>query len=363
MAATTIADVTCRPLTLALREPFAIASGSQSFAPNVLVELRLADGTIGWGEAAPFKAVTGETQEQTVGAVHELAATLIGTDARRWRQLALAMRVGHEQAAAARCGIECALLDAVTKRIDLPLWCFFGGAGTEVDTDMTITAGSVTHAAQSARDVVRRGITTIRIKVGGEIGIDEMRVVAVHDAAPDARLLLDGNCAYDAAAACALLDRLQARGIVPVLFEQPTPRYDWDGLCRVTRHSDVPVAADESVTTAKDALRVATLGAASCVNIKLMKAGIAEALDIAAVCRAAGLQLMIGGMVESSLAMTVNAHFAAGLGEFTFVDLDTPMFMVNEPFTGGFHQQGGRLSVAHVHGGHGVVPRRLGNGV
>ena len=68
----------------------------------------------------------------------------------------------------------------------------------------------------------------------------------------------------------------------------------------------MPVAADETVTTATDALRAARDGAVTCINIKLMKAGIAEALDIAAVCRTAGIDLMIGGMVESILAMTVS---------------------------------------------------------
>jgi L-alanine-DL-glutamate epimerase-like enolase superfamily enzyme len=61
-------------------------------------------------------------------------------------------------------------------------------------------------------------------------------------------------------------------------------------------------------------------------------------------------------MVESILAMTVSAHFAAGQGGFSFVDLDTPMFMAEQPFAGGFAQHGGRLSVAALGPGHGVVP-------
>ena len=117
------------------------------------------------------------------------------------------------------------------------------------------------------------------------------------------------------------------------------------------------VAADETVTTSEDALRIVREGAAGCVNVKLMKAGIVEALDIAALCRAAGIRLMIGGMVESLLAMTVSAHFAAGQGGFAFVDLDTPMFMAEQPFAGGFTQQGGFLSVAASGSGHGVTPR------
>jgi L-Ala-D/L-Glu epimerase len=92
------------------------------------------------------------------------------------------------------------------------------------------------------------------------------------------------------------------------------------------------------------------------LNIKLMKMGIAEALDVVGIARAAGLGLMIGGMVESILAMTCSACFAAGLGGFTFVDLDTPMFLAVNPFDGGFAQQGATLALDQIAMGHGVTP-------
>jgi L-Ala-D/L-Glu epimerase len=92
------------------------------------------------------------------------------------------------------------------------------------------------------------------------------------------------------------------------------------------------------------------------INIKLMKCGIAEALDIAAIARAAGMGLMIGGMVESTLAMTVSACFAAGLGGFSFVDLDTPLFMAETPLVGGMRYEGARITLDHIEAGHGVTP-------
>ena len=79
---------------------------------------------------------------------------------------------------------------------------------------------------------------------------------------------------------------------------------------------------------------------------------------MATIARAAGLGLMIGGNVESILAMTVSACFAAGLGGFEFADLDTPLFMAENPFEGGYALDGGRISVAHITSGHGVAPRR-----
>ena len=354
---TTIVELTARPLDIPLVEPFSIATGSQPLAQNVLVGVRLADGTVGYGEAAPFPAVTSETQSSTLAALAELAPQVEGTDGRGWRPLAMRLRQAQPVAAAARCAIETAVLDALLRRAQLPMWSFFGGCGVELDTDMTITAGSAEHAGESARAILARGISTIKLKIGGNPAEDLSRIAAVHAAAPSAPLILDGNCGYDAPSALALLAELRERGIPIALFEQPTARHDWEGIRRVTQAGGAPVAADETVTTAADALRAVREAAVSCVNIKLMKAGIAEALDIAAICRAAGISLMIGGMVESILAMSVSAHFAAGQGGFSFVDLDTPMFMAEQPFVGGFTRQGGRLSVAASGPGHGVQPR------
>lgn len=354
MPTTTIADLRVRKLDVPLVEPFAIAGGAQPVARNVLVELELEDGTRGLGEAAPFPAVTGETQAGTIEALEVLRPLLLGRDGRGWRRLAAEWKAAAPQAPAARCALEAALLDALTTRAGMPLWVFFGGAGDELETDMTITAGSVEHAARAARAIVARGIRTIKTKIGDEPALDRERIRAIHAAAPRAPLILDGNCGYSADGALALLGQLRADGIPVALFEQPVPRDDLDGLARVTRQGGVPVAADESVTSAQDALRVVQQRAAGVLNIKLMKAGIVEALAIAAVAKAAGVALMIGGMVETSLAMNVSAHFAAGLGGFSFVDLDTPMFMAEQPFQGGWTQHGGYLSLGGVAAGHGV---------
>jgi L-Ala-D/L-Glu epimerase len=115
----------------------------------------------------------------------------------------------------------------------------------------------------------------------------------------------------------------------------------------------VPIAADESARSAADVLRLAREGAAHVINIKLMKAGVTEALRMIAIAQAAGLGLMIGGMVESILAMTFSAHLAAGIGGFSFVDLDTPLFVAEHPFAGGFAQSGGALTLGDAPG-HGV---------
>jgi L-alanine-DL-glutamate epimerase-like enolase superfamily enzyme len=139
-------------------------------------------------------------------------------------------------------------------------------------------------------------------------------------------------------------------------LEQWLPRDDYAGLRALGVESGWLVAADESVTSAEDATQLAKAGAVHVFNIKLMKEGVGAALGIVEVARRHHLQLMIGGNVESILAMTVSACFAAGTGGFRFADLDTPLFLATNPFTGGYEVNGGTVSVAHVISGHGVVP-------
>jgi len=323
------------------------------------VTVELADGTRGYGEAAPFPAFNGETQEAGRVAV-EVARTMVeGADVREWRRIAVGLRSAIGPVGSAQCAIETAVLDALTRYSRIPLWSFFGGVGTSLETDMTITTGTVEQAAAAARNIVARGIRVSKIKIGsGGIALDLERIGAIHEAAPGAPLILDGNAGFSTGKALQLLAALHERQITPALFEQPVGRENWDGMCQMAQWGGVPIAADESASDAADVLRMVKERAAHVVNIKLMKAGIVEALDIAALCRAAFLRLMIGGMVESVLAMTTSACFAAGLGGFDYVDLDTPLFMAESPFEGGMTYAGGRIELGHIQAGHGVEPKR-----
>jgi L-alanine-DL-glutamate epimerase-like enolase superfamily enzyme len=355
-----VRSVRSEPLDIALLSPFGISGGAQEAANNALVRLELEDGTVGYGEAAPFPAYNGETQEAALAALAAGAAGIEGREASDCEALAAEFRRrGGHASGSAQCAFEMALLDALGRRERLPLWRWFGGGCGELETDMTITTGSPSEAADAARDIRRRGIRLIKVKVGGRAGVaaDLARVRAISEAAPDSPLVLDANAGLSRADAGALARGLRDQGVTPALLEQWLAKDDLAGMRALHEETGWTVAADEAVTCASDALRVAAEGAAQVINIKLMKAGILEALQVAAAARSAGLGLMIGGNVESILAMTVSACFASGLGGFVHADLDTPLFLATNPFSGGYALTGGRISVAHIAAGHGVVPR------
>lgn len=355
-----IRSVHVAALDIPLFEPFGISSGAQAMANNVLVTLELADGTLGFGEAAPLPAYNGETQAQALRVLESARPWLAGQAVRDWRKVAAEFRSRDgEWSGSAQCALEMALLDALAKQAGEPLWKFFGGAGTALETDMTVTTGTPDEAALAARAIRRRGIRMIKVKVGGKLGPahDLERIYAIHGVAPDSPLILDGNAGVSRAAAGVLVHGLKSRGITPALLEQWLAKDDLSGARALAEETGWLLAADESVTSVEDARRVVAERAGGAINIKLMKAGLAEALDIAAVARAAGLKLMIGGNVESILAMTVSACFATGQGGFDFADLDTPLFLAENPFNGGYILEGGNISVAHIAAGHGVTPR------
>jgi L-alanine-DL-glutamate epimerase-like enolase superfamily enzyme len=348
----TIVSIDSKVLELELTEPFGISGGSHDVARIALVRLTLADGTTGLGEAAPLPAYNGESIDAVLHALNAARPAWVGTDGKAWRQRARDLDLPTAESASARCALETALLDALARRCGLSLYNWFGGCTPALlESDMTIPIVDAATARSAAERWWAHGFRCLKIKVGA--GDDAERVLAAHAGAPEAKLLLDANGGLSAERALELVDTLNRHRVAVDLFEQPVPAQDWAGLQQVSKR--VRVAADESVVTSRDVLEAARwLGAPHVINVKLMKSGIVMALDIVAAARAAGMSLMIGGMLESSLAMSTSACFAAGQGGFEFVDLDTPLFLRSSPFGGGFTWRGAELDLSTIQLGHGV---------
>ena len=338
---------------------FAISSASQDSVTSVLVVLKLSDGSVGYGECAPMRPFTDHTQADNLAAVRSIEGWLVGETATRVLHLSRGLKERLPGNAPCRAAVEMALLDALCRHWEQPMGHYFGGASDRLETDYTVSVGSVAQARADTKAILKRGIRKIKVKIGKNVGLDLERVAAIAKAAPVCELTLDANQAYTARGALRLLRELQERGVVPVLFEQPVPRADWDGLAQISRDTDVPVCADESVTTPEEASRMVKAGAVKAINVKLMKSGLFDAREIAVIARAAGLQLMMGGMIETRLSMTCAAHLAAGLGGFRFIDLDTPYFFAKDPMQGPGLLPNGIYDLAPIKAGIGVTPKVL----
>ncbi len=368
-----LAQLEYSPFDVPLLEPFGIAGGAQLVAQNILVWLTLEDGTsrerrtaVGLGEAAPFPAASGETQESTLAALARARDVLAPLDLTDTRAVSLALT--ETLPPAARAGVETALFDALARRAGVSLLQWFveqsqGKAGarpplTQLHTDITVVTGTVEHARRSAESAAARGFDRLKVKVGGhDLDSDIARVRAILNAAPSAGLLLDANAAYSVSEAVELISSLGDARHRVLLFEQPVAAADLDGMAQVERDGHVPVAADESLRSRADFDALRRHGGISAINLKTAKLGVHLTHELLLEAHAANLQVMIGGMVETEISMTVSACLAAACGGVSFVDLDTPLFLGERPLTGGFAQTGPVLELAGIERGHGVTMR------
>jgi L-alanine-DL-glutamate epimerase-like enolase superfamily enzyme len=342
-----IVAASARKLDVPMKKAFGIAGGAQESAKNVLVTVELESGVRGFGEAAPFPAFNGETQDSALAALERVLPSLVGRSVEERFEL--------DVPASARCAMETAQVDACARAEDRSLHAYFGGAEESLVTDITIVTGTVEAAADDARS--HRAFRTLKIKVGGgEVDHDVARVLAIAAARPDAALMLDANGGYSVDDAVRLAAELARKGVVPVLFEQPVAPGDLRALAEVRARTKLRVALDESVARPADVEEAARLAAADAVNVKIMKSGIFAAVEIARAAERAGIERMIGGLVETRLAMGTSACIAAGLGGFRIVDLDTPLFLAADPFTGGYVYAGDRIDLRPIDVGHGCVP-------
>lgn len=344
------------PIEIGLTEPFSISSGAPTVARSVLVRVVLHDGTVGYGEAAPFEAITGETQAGVLAALRAVAPEVEGRDAAEWRMLSAVLGDVLAASPAARCAVEQAVIDAFARHLGIPLSTFLGGPATPMVTDITIPAGDVEHSAASARRAASSGFSTVKVKVGADDWeTDVARLVAIHRSEPGLSITVDANAGYSRAQAGRFLEGVVRAGVDLKLVEQPLAAEDIAGLGMLEKKFGIPVCADESVFTPADAVRVVGAGHISVINVKLMKTGVADALDIVAVARAAGLRCMIGGMIETAVSMSFSAALAAAHNSvFAYIDLDTPLFMRNVELAGGMQYAGEVISLPVADPGTGI---------
>lgn len=322
-------------INIKLDEPFTIAIGTKYSIENALISIELENGIEGFGEAAPLEPINGENQATVLAALHTCKDYLLGKNVSDYRNISMHLKTVFWAQVTARCAIEMALLDAYTKSLNLSLYKFLGGLEQSIETDYTVDIVSPSVAKKNAAKLAGKGYRVLKTKVGKKLSDDIDRILAIKEGAPGCGITLDANQGYSPPDAVHFLEELKKNNIRPLLFEQPVVKHDLPGMKYVKDHTSVPVGADETVFTSADAVNVVRSGCADVINIKLMKSGIIEALDIAAIARSANIKLMIGCMLETKLALSCAVHFAAGLGGFSFIDLDPHLNPDEDPFGGG----------------------------
>jgi len=252
----------------------------------------------------------------------------------------------------AKAAVDMAVYDLYSRSLHSPLYQILGGAGKEVETDITISINPIEVMVQDSLKAINRGYHILKVKVGKDGMKDVERISRIRLAAgPEIAIRVDANQGWTPKEAVRIITRMEDLGLDIELIEQPVAAHDLYGMQYVTAHSTTPILADESVFTPGDAIRLLEMHGADMLNIKLMKtAGIHQALKICSIAEIYGVQCMMGCMLESKLAVSAAAHLAAGKKVITKVDLDGPALCRTAPFVGGPEYDGAHIRMNETYG-------------
>lgn len=340
----TIRKVEFWPVDVPITDPFVVATGTRTMAENAFLRVTLTNGAQGYGEAAPFPEVGGETRESCLVILHRLGKAILGRSAADYNEIGRGLSEQALTHPAARCALETAIIDAYCHASKIPMWQLWGGKDMRArETDITIPIADLGKTLALAHEWYAKGFRLFKMKVGKDVEQDIKRLEAVHRALPGISFIGDANQGFSCQDCLTFAQGVKTSGGTIVLLEQPVAREDLDSMAAIRRETGIPVAADESVRSLADAQQVVARDAADYINIKIMKTGIAEAVEIASFTKTSGLKLMIGGMVETRIAMGCSFGLVLGLGGFDLLDLDTPLLLISDPVTGGYRYEGSRL--------------------
>jgi len=341
-----ITDIRIYRFDIPLKDIFQIATMSISTAKNVLIKIETNEGIDGWGEAASFHAIVGETQLINFAAAKELRDILIGKNPLEIESIVNTMDHYLPHNTTIKSAIDMALFDISAKVAGLPLYSFLGGMKREIETDMTVGICNPDEAGEKALGIKSMGFRIIKIKLGLDFADDFTRLKNIRQAVgDDAILRIDANQGWDRMSAKNSLDTFSEFNIE--FCEQPCRVNDLNGMKYVSNNTKIPIMADESLFSPSSALNIIQHDAAPYFNIKFSKSGgILNSIKIGHIAEAGEIPCMIGCMSETRLGITAAAHFGLSNSILKFFDLDSHLEHSEDPIVGGISIENGIIEIS-----------------
>lgn len=289
---------------------------------NVIMKLVTDEGIIGWGEAHPVTYVTGETQGSILSAISYLKNGLINMDPTQISLISDKMDRAIAGNHNAKAAIIMALYDILGKSLGAPIYELLGGLHRSEFIVRRRSVG-VAHLG-SLKDksyvdkfvkgviqAVKIGTTEVPVKLGTTPSEDVERVRLVREAVGDkVRIFVDPNNYYDYKTCIKLIKKMEKYDIY--FFEDPGYFGDLDGLVKVTKAVDTPIAVDMWLQRPEQAIRLVKMGAVDMFILKpVSKGGLSDAMKMASIAESAGLSYIVKAAAESRLGSTATAHFIA----------------------------------------------------
>lgn len=323
-----IQQIKVKRIQYPLKRTFITAIRKTDVIEDIFIEI-ITDQGIGYGSAPATTAITGDTLSGMEKQIKTFADEVTGQDVASIKQIDLPKALSSTGAAMA---VDMAVYDLLAKADGLPLCCYLGGNTFEVNTDISLSCGSIEAVEMAVNEALASGFNSLKVKLGNDVKADIQLCRHLKTILPKhVGLRFDANQGWQVDECLSFIDALASLNLTVELIEQPLPAKDLAGMAKVTNNSPYPIVADESVFSLEDAEKVIQAQAANMINIKLAKSGgIARAYDIFKLAEENHIECMVGCMMESPLGIGAAAHFAAAAG-ITKTDLD-PLDWVDQHY-------------------------------
>lgn len=344
-----ITDITWEKLHIELQEPFKIAFTEIGYSEVILVRVTTDNGLVGYGEAAPFAPVTGETADSVISVLSMFKPGLIGQDPFGIERIHCLMNSAVYGNGSAKCAIDLAMYDLMGKASCQPVYKLLGGYQREVQNDITIGISTPEKMADTAEQYANRdGFRILKVKCGINPDDDIRAMMLIRErVGKNVRLRVDANQGYDVASALYAIEGFKKADVEAV--EQCLPYWNYEGAAELrSKVQGMKLMLDESVHGPKDAARLVRMGCADILNIKLMKCGgLLPGLKISDIAEASGITCMVGCMLETKIAITAGISLVAARKNITEADCDSFMFYKDSEtgMNGGFDRAGDRFTL------------------
>ncbi len=294
---------------LPLRRPYETSQAVETHESHVLVRVE-SEGAVGWGESVAPETpwYSGETPS-TIWAILEevVVPQLLTAEIAHPREVSrdLAWIRGDNMAKAA---IEMAIWDLAAKHAGMSLARFIGGTRDRIPCGVAIGIHATTGALLArVEEELASGYQRVKLKI--KPGMDVAVAEAIRERYPRLPFMLDANSAYTLTDA-SIFERIDATA--PMMIEQPLAHDDMIDHAELARRIRTPICLDESIHHADDARKAIQIGATRIINIKAGRVGgLAEAIRVHDICRARGVPVWCGGMLEMGIGRAHNVHLAS----------------------------------------------------
>ena len=322
--------------SLKLKQPFITSLGYRDHANNVFVRIRTKEGLEGWGECSPYPPINGETVDTCFIVGKLLAEQVLGKDPRQPEVISRLMDRIIYGNTSIKSAIDIAIHDLAARAADQPLYAYLGGSiRKRIHTDYTVSVNDPGQMVADAVKVNELGFPVIKVKLGDGGEKDVQRIKAIREAVGyDIDIRIDANQGWAVQEAIDTLKDLEPYQIQ--YCEEPISRHEYPRLKEVKEHSPVMIMSDESVYDHHDAKKLIDQDLCDMINIKLGKSsGLVKAQKIIHQAEQVNMPMQIGGFLESRILFTANCHLAHTSALVQYFDFDSPLFMEENPVSGG----------------------------